>query len=127
MTKYSFPILNQSIVPFLVLPQAKTTKRMGTQPHPAVHRLPKVFLKVELPLSTPLGMALITRGTNPALATSGQAPVPPTIKPPQASRLSSPTSVQISEARGITVPQPVEWRPQTQKVDKMRQQRKMLR
>ena len=100
---------------------------MGTQPHPAVDRLPKVFLKVDLPLNILLGMSLITKGTNPAPATSGQAPVPPTIKPPQASRLSSPTRVQIPEARGITVPQPVEWRPQTQKVDKMRQQRKMLK
>ena len=45
---------------------SQTTDRAGTQSHPSADRLPKVFLIPQLPLNTPLDMALPTRGKKPS-------------------------------------------------------------
>ena len=94
----------------------QTTNRVGTQPHPSTNKLPKVVLNPQLPLNTLLDTACPPEGQNPALPTSGQAQVPPTRKPAQAPGPSSPTRGQTPEARGTTVLQSAEQRPQTQRV-----------
>ena len=53
---------------------------------------------------------------DPALPTRGQAPVSPTRKPTQAPGPTSPTREPTPETRGTAILQPVERRPQTQKV-----------
>ena len=95
----------------------QTTNSVGTQPHPSADRVPKVILSPQLPLNTPLDMALAIRGKDPAPSTSGQVPVPPTRKPAQAPQPTSPTREQTPEAKGTTILQPAEQRTQMQKLE----------
>lgn len=44
----------------------QTTSRTGTQPHPSVDRVPQATLSSQPPISTPLNVALSTRGTGPS-------------------------------------------------------------
>ena len=94
----------------------QTNSRIGTEHHPSADRLPKVVLSSQPPINTPLYMVLPTRGNRPSSTHRGQAPVPPTRKPAQAPGPTSPTRGQTPEARGTTILQPVERRPQREKV-----------
>ena len=44
----------------------QTTSRIGTQPHPSAGRVPQATLSSQPPISTPLNVALSTRGTRPS-------------------------------------------------------------
>ena len=91
-------------------PQPKQTINwVGTQPHPSADRLLKVFLSPQLPLNTPLDMALPARGTRPS---STYQPVGRHQSLPAGSlhkplRTASSTRGQTPEARGTIILQPV--------------------
>ena len=94
----------------------QTTTKIGTQAHPSECRLPKVILSSQPPQNTPFVMALPIRGTRPSSTQETAGTSPSHWKPAQAPGPTSPTRGQTPEARGIMILQPVERRPQTQKV-----------
>ena len=78
----------------------QTTHWAEAQPHASADRLPKDFL-IQAPLDTPLDSALPTRAPRLSCIHQGQASVPPTRKPEQASRPASRTRGQTPEARKL--------------------------
>lgn len=86
----------------------QATYRVGTQTHPSAGRLPKVILSLQLPQNTSLVMVKIPEGQDTAPPIRGQALVPLTRKPVQATGPISPNRGQTLGARGTTILQPVE-------------------
>ena len=78
----------------------QTTHWAEAQPHASADKLPKDFL-IQAPLDTPLDSALPTRAPRLSSIHQGQASVPPTRKPEQASRPASRTRGQTPEARKL--------------------------
>ena len=94
----------------------QTTRKTGTQPHPSADTLPKVVLSSQLPQNTPLDMALTIRGTRPS-STHQRAGTSPCHQEACTSTWNNfMHQGWTQEARGTTILQLVERRPQTQKV-----------